>query len=74
MLPNYNLKGLQEGIKENPEITLSDLLKKINNRIEYLVDKDHLIGHSYFLDVKDIKDLKLKFFNEIIPLLEEYFY
>ena len=53
------------------------LLKKINERIEYLYDRDHTIGHSYFMSLKSdssIIDLENIFKNKIIPLLQEYFY
>ena len=55
-------------------IDLEKLLNKINTRIEKLIDKDHKIGHSYFLKVDSIEKLKHAFKNEIIPLLEEYFF
>lgn len=60
--------GMVDGIK------LSSLLHTINYRIELLLDKDHQIGHSYFLPVETIYDLKSVFKNKIIPLLQEYFY
>ncbi len=53
---------------------LSTILETINKRIEKLLDKDHLIGHSYFMDVKSASDLQRVFYRNIIPLLEEYFY
>ena len=53
---------------------LSSILETINMRIEKLLDKDHLIGHSYFMDVKQVSDLQRVFYRNIIPLLEEYFY
>jgi 5-methylcytosine-specific restriction protein B len=60
------------------EISLSDVLRAINARIETLIDRDHAIGHSYFLELKDAPHiegaLKTVFFNKIIPLLQEYFY
>lgn len=56
------------------DIDLSALLETINKRIEKLLDKDHMIGHSYFLSVKDLKDLKSAFQNKIVPLLQEYFF
>ena len=55
-------------------INLPDLLSIINHRIEKLLDKDHQIGHSYFMSVKDLDGLKLAFQNKIIPLLQEYFF
>lgn len=58
-------------------ISVKDLFSTINNRIEFLIDKDHTIGHSYFLKIKDnqtIEALALLFKKEIIPLLIEYFY
>jgi hypothetical protein len=56
------------------EIDLVKMLEIVNLRIEKLLDKDHQIGHSYFLNLKSFDDLKEAFKNKIIPLLEEYFY
>lgn len=67
-------------IKDKISITgieVEKLFETINSRIEFLIDKDHTIGHSYFLKIKDnqtIEALALIFKNEIIPLLTEYFY
>ena len=55
-------------------IDLALLLKTINKRIEKLLDKDHQIGHSYFLKVDSLESLKTAFHNTIIPLLQEYFF
>jgi len=60
--------------KDLDTIDLVKLLKGINQRIEKLIDKDHKIGHSYFMKVKNLKGLKNAFKDKIIPLLEEYFY
>lgn len=63
---------------DNFEVDLKALLTTINDRIEYLLDRDHTIGHSFFMDLYKSttpeKDLQLIFKNKIIPLLEEYFY
>lgn len=56
------------------KIDLVKLLTKINERVEFLVDRDHCIGHSYFWNVKNFDDLKESFSRSIIPLLEEYFF
>lgn len=58
----------------NDVINLPQLLSKINERIEALLDRDHQIGHSYFLKVNSLDDLKHVFHNKIIPLLQEYFF
>ncbi|WP_152287556.1 EVE domain-containing protein [Flavicella marina] len=55
-------------------ILLEDVLETINNRIEALLDRDHTIGHSYLLGIKSKKDLANTFNNNIVPLLQEYFY
>jgi 5-methylcytosine-specific restriction protein B len=55
-------------------IDLYVLLEVINRRIEKLLDKDHMIGHSYFLCIDTLPSLKTTFRNKIIPLLQEYFY
>ena len=57
-------------------ISLKELLQKLNDRISYLLDRDHQIGHSYFMNWKnyDMATLKDVWFDEIMPLLNEYFY
>lgn len=56
------------------EVDVVRVLETINKRIEKLIDKDHKIGHSYFLKVKDLNDLRVAFRDKVIPLLEEYFF
>ena len=68
MQPNPNI------LSKVGEVDLSKLLETINQRIEVLIDKDHQIGHSYFIGIQNIVDLKRTFKDKIIPLLEEYFY
>jgi len=60
------------GFLDNIDLPL--LLNTINKRIEKLLDKDHQIGHSYFMSVRNHNDLKAAFQNKIIPLLQEYFF
>jgi 5-methylcytosine-specific restriction protein B len=58
-------------------INIARLLETINQRIELLYDREHTIGHSFFLPLKDdptIKRLARIFELEILPLLEEYFF
>ncbi|MGF6275258.1 5-methylcytosine-specific restriction endonuclease McrBC GTP-binding regulatory subunit McrB [Massilia sp. UYP11] len=62
-------------------IDIPSLLSRINQRIESLYDRDHTIGHAYFMELGDAQDgmvrferLEHIFRNRIIPLLEEYFF
>lgn len=72
MPPKYDLPELENEILEG--ITLELVMITLNTRIEKLLDKDHLIGHSYFLSVDNLGDLERIFHHNIIPLLQEYFY
>lgn len=50
------------------------LFETINERLRFLYDPDHQIGHSYFLDALDVESLRMTFTRNVIPLLQEYFY
>ena len=56
------------------EVDLSKLLATINNRIELLYDREHMLGHAYFIPVKTIDDLAQCMINKIIPQLQDYFF
>lgn len=51
-----------------------DLFNTLNKRIRFLYDRDHQLGHSYFLNVNSLEDLRRVFIDRVIPLLQEYFY
>lgn len=75
MMPD---KSLLSG-KTVCEVDLGELLDTLNKRIVALKDREHQIGHSYFMGCPDKKDdakewLKNVFKDKIIPLLQEYFY
>lgn len=65
-------------------IDLKELLIKLNERIAILYDREHTLGHAFFMPVKELysngkeglafKELQTVFKNKIIPLLEEYFF
>ena len=67
-----DIKIIKNG--DDTDIKLNEMLKTINERIEYLYDRDHTIGHAYFINVSDMKTLANVFKNKILPLLQEYFY
>ena len=56
------------------DVDLSKLLATINNRVEMLYDREHQLGHAYFIGVKTMDDLAQCFIEKIIPLLQEYFF
>ena len=55
-------------------VNCQELLAAMNKRIRFLLDREHQIGHTYFMDVNDLESLAATFKNQIIPLLQEYFY
>ena len=70
-------------LKPNPEllkdkdidgIKLDQLLIQLNKRITLLIGRDYQIGHSYFMNVDTLEDLRFTWYHRIIPLLQEYFY
>jgi 5-methylcytosine-specific restriction protein B len=69
MMPDYLCLG-----QEVDGIRLADLLRAINSRLEWLFDRDHQIGHGYFIDVLDTRSLDEVMKAKIVPLLGEYFY
>lgn len=71
MPPKYDLQALQTEILS---YKLQDILQIINKRIEKLLNKDNLIGHSYFLSIESPEKLQSVFQDKIIPLLQEYFF
>ncbi len=76
MMPDTNVL-LKLGIREVSGIDIIKLVESINERIEYLFDKEHTIGHAYFTSLAEdatIERLANIFINSIIPLLQEYFY
>lgn len=65
-------------------IEFESLLEKLNSRIEALYDREHTLGHAFFMPVKNaldagdeeaaFKQLKIAFQKKIVPLLQEYFF
>ena len=58
-------------------LSIGSLLRTLNARIEALLDRDHCLGHAYFLPLKEdpsIQNLARIFRTQILPLLQEYFF
>ena len=73
MLPDAEvLKGI---VVE--DISISEMLVRMNKRISVLYDREHTIGHAYFIPLKEnstVEQLAEIYENAIVPLLQEYFY
>ena len=72
MMPEPSLLGSCDGVD------LCELLTALNERIEYYYDREHAIGHAYFMNsegcIKTLSELRAVFSTKIIPLLQEYFF
>lgn len=69
MMPDYDCLN-----REVDGVHLGRLLSGINRRVEWLFDRDHQIGHSFFTSVESKAALDDIMQSKIIPLLTEYFY
>lgn len=73
MPPDYEAL-INEKADKIDNIDIVKMLRNINDRIEILIDKDHKIGHSYFISISTFEELKVAFENKVLPLLQEYFF
>jgi len=69
-MPQYKLFEL----KSINKVDLSKLLETMNQRITILKNEHYQIGHSYFLNINNMDELREVMIKKVIPLLQEYFY
>ena len=73
IIPGADGEGnIEDG--EGGSIDLRRLLESMNQRIRFLLDREHMIGHSYFMDIESFADLRKVLSRRVLPLLQEYFY
>lgn len=59
------------------DLSIKELFTRMNQKISILFDREHTIGHAYFLPLKEnptLETLASTFRTTILPLLQEYFY
>jgi len=80
LMTNYDLPQLEFKIDvtdkdgKTSKKSLNQLLEKLNDILISKKLRDKQIGHSYFLKISSVEDLKFTFQYEIIPLLQDYFF
>jgi len=75
MMPDSNvLRDLVGQAGVIGDVDVAALLDRVNERVDLLYDRDHQIGHAYFIGVETLEDLRHVFVKKVIPLLREYFY
>ena len=71
MMPDASHPGIST---DADGVDCRELLAAMNRRITVLLDREHQIGHTYFLGVDTLAALASTFRTRILPLLQEYFY
>jgi 5-methylcytosine-specific restriction endonuclease McrBC GTP-binding regulatory subunit McrB len=77
MMPDASvLKGTlaEAGVEEVFRTLVVGVFTKLNERLRFLYDREHQVGHAYFLGVRSLADLRTAFADRILPLLQEYFF
>lgn len=77
MMPDAELLKGVEVTQSGESLDVGEMLETINSRIEFLFDREHTIGHAFFMKLKNNPSVDVLadiFKRSVVPLLQEYFY
>lgn len=73
LAPDTSVQAFKDAVQATA-LPLDAILDTINDRIEYLIDREHRIGHAFFIGCQDRSDVEAVMRDKVIPLLQEYFF
>ncbi|MDF1835936.1 MAG: AAA family ATPase, partial [Alteraurantiacibacter sp. bin_em_oilr2.035] len=73
MAPDTSVEAFRQA-EADAGLPLAAVLNTMNRRIEYLVDRDHRIGHAFFIGCESKAQIDAVMRDKVIPLLQEYFF
>lgn len=77
MMPDASLLDGVNIVDNSVSVNIGQMLRVINERITFLYDREHTIGHAFFMKLVQggtVSDLAEIFKKSVVPLLQEYFY
>lgn len=77
MMPDASLLDGVNIVDKSVSVNIGQMLRVINERITFLYDREHTIGHAFFMKLVQggtVSDLAEIFKKSVVPLLQEYFY
>lgn len=72
--PDASVLAQFDNYKVNDHVDLLKLMESMNQKIQQRYDRDHRIGHAYFMGIETLNNLYQTWYYKILPLLNEYFY
>lgn len=77
MMPKPELLQNVVVSQSGASVNIGEMLDTINKRIEFLFDREHTIGHAFFMKLANNPSIDVLadiFKRSVVPLLQEYFY